>query len=499
MNTLPDKVGKLVTSVNRLGILKEYTAPFHQSSEELDDITSLVARQLNVPIALVSIVDMERQIFIGCSGLENRSTPVQQSFCAHAIQDKTSDIFIVRDAKKDKRFMHNPLVTGEPHIRFYAGVPIEIDEERLGTLCIIDTEPRDGLSENEKDTLLRATRLARSIIVSKTVSLRSDTLNKSLEREAIRHHLALRAANVASWTWDIETGEVEHDENLRELFNIDHHEPLGVEEILAAIHPEDHPRIEAELKMAMSDNIEYNSQFRTRNGDRWLIGQGKVMSFDAKGNPRTMAGVNADISEYKWAEQKTRLLLRELNHRIKNTLAMLQSIANQTLKSSNTQEEFNKAFSGRIRSIAQAHTLLSDEEWEPVALKSLIHQQVSAYVEKVESQLDISGKSPLLAPECALALGLVLHELATNAAKYGALSTPQGKVKIVIDTLVEEKKEFAVIDWQETGGPEVSDTFRRGFGTTMIERSLDRIIDSEAKLTFSPQGVNAHLKVPLKI
>ncbi|MHA6720594.1 response regulator [Sphingomonas sp. RS6] len=207
----------------------------------------------------------------------------------------------------------------------------------------------------------------------------------------------------------------------------------------------------------------------------------------------TLISVNTqilDITERVRAEETQRLLIGELNHRVKNTLASVQAIAAQTLRHSSGPSDFAPTFTGRIHSLARAHSLLSSTTWQGASLKELIDGQLQTGTIDPE-RLDTRGPDLDLAPEPALHLALVLHELATNAYKYGALSVPEGRVSLlwgVRDGKLE-------LDWSEHGGPSVAPASRKGFGTALIERSL-KAEGGSAVADFSERGVAWKLTIP---
>jgi len=496
-NQLPTDVQDVILDDERLAALRLNAERDDLGIPELDIITSMISRDFDAKIALVSLVYDDIQQFQSCFGLNETQTPVEHSFCAHAIAQEVPKPFLVLDASKDARFSNNPLVTNSPAIRFYAGMPIVINNQKLGTLCVIDDKPRDAISNHLLERLEKYTSLVNNILLSRThARMRVIEENKRIS-EFQRQQMALRASNVVAWVWDLESNMVDCDYEIRELFDIRHENPVTADDIFSAIHRDDADMVEGHINSIMITDDEFNAEFRIPSNKKWLLGQGRVLGRDENGKALQIAGVNIDITDQKHAEEKTNLLLRELNHRVKNTLAMLQSIANQTLKNSKTPDEFKKAFSGRIRSLAAAHTLLSDKEWEPIDLYKLLRDQVNVYVDDIDKQLVIVGDEATLGPEEALALGMVLHELATNAAKYGAISVPGGHVEISVHVSELDKQEKLNLKWREIGGPTVITPKTTGFGSIMIKRSLDKIIGSSVHLDYLPDGVEAQITVPL--
>jgi two-component sensor histidine kinase len=206
-----------------------------------------------------------------------------------------------------------------------------------------------------------------------------------------------------------------------------------------------------------------------------------------------MMGINIDITEGRQAADQTRMLLRELNHRVKNTLAMIQSLARQTLKQTPDPQNFIDAFSGRLRTLSDAHVLLADRDWSGVGLLELVQLQVMAFLPGDPDQLLLIGDDVQLPPDHALGLGLVLHELASNAARFGALSVPTGVVRL---TWSNEGGRLAMT-WTERGGPPVEPPARKGFGMRLIERSLDKVLDSKVAIDFQAQGLVVAISMPL--
>ena len=194
------------------------------------------------------------------------------------------------------------------------------------------------------------------------------------------------------------------------------------------------------------------------------------------------------------AEEQQRILLRELNHRMKNSFAAVRSIAAQTLSHAEDQEEFQRAFDGRLDALARASTLLIADSWQSTDLRSLIEATLEPF--RTEQNLRLHGPYVTLRSEATFTLGLVMHELATNAAKYGAFSAPEGRVEIAWAVQGAEAPRL-ILDWTEHGGPPAEEPVRRGFGRSLIERSVAYELDGSAELTFPPAGVRCRIEVPL--
>ena len=209
-------------------------------------------------------------------------------------------------------------------------------------------------------------------------------------------------------------------------------------------------------------------------------------------------GAMADQQRLDWFEQQSSIrnsLTRELNHRVKNTLANVLSIIALTRRRASDIDEFAEGLSGRIRALSATHDLLTQSEWGATPIRAVVEAELAPYHRASENAISITGPDVELAPNDALSLGLALHELATNAAKYGALSTSGGEVHIRWEQL---NNTLARLDWEECGGPEVATDRNRGFGTDLIERVIAHELRNPIDLEFAPSGVRCRLHVPIR-
>jgi two-component system CheB/CheR fusion protein len=217
---------------------------------------------------------------------------------------------------------------------------------------------------------------------------------------------------------------------------------------------------------------------------------------DAGGKLIAGSIIDRDISEQAKAARQQALLLSELNHRVKNTLATVLSIAARTQKSSKSLDVYASAFEGRIKSLNAAHDLLSRNVWTGVQLRDLIRVELRPYESRKPRNL-VEGPDIFLSPQAALILAMVLHELATNAGKYGSLSQ-KGHVSVEWTLTGPGKRRQLSLLWQEEDGPKVMAPGRASFGLTFIERSISYELGGEAKITFKPSGLQVKLQVPLE-
>ena len=204
-----------------------------------------------------------------------------------------------------------------------------------------------------------------------------------------------------------------------------------------------------------------------------------------------------DVTQIVEAEQHQRLLVDELNHRVKNMLAVVISLASQTLRRCGTLEEFSGVFMGRVHALTAAYSLLSREGWSAVQLDEIVAEELRPYMAADRTNIDIKGPAVALDPRGALALGMAVHELATNAVKYGALSVPEGDVAVTWDVERTGEGDYLLLHWVERNGPPVTEPARRGFGSTLIERALGHDMAGHARIEFLPDGVRAVVRAPL--
>ncbi len=209
-----------------------------------------------------------------------------------------------------------------------------------------------------------------------------------------------------------------------------------------------------------------------------------------------LVGTAVDITKRKEDEAHLRLLMRELTHRSKNLLAVIQAMARQTARHSSSVDSFVTQFNARLQALATSHDVLIDEGWHGASLAELAELQLRPFAEFIDRQISIQGPTVLLKPEAAQALGMALHELATNAKRYGALSVPEGNVSVTWLRLPHPEGDRVELKWIESGGPVVATPIARRFGTMVIERNLQRAAGGSVKLAFLPAGVQCDILIP---
>jgi two-component sensor histidine kinase len=304
---------------------------------------------------------------------------------------------------------------------------------------------------------------------------------------------ALHAGRMGSWELDLVAGRFTTSEYCRTVFGLGPEAPFeSIADLVAIVHPDDRQKRQDAVDRAIADGTEMEVEYRTLRPDGtvgWVLARGRA-AYEG-GRAVLMAGISLDITERRTAEDRRRLLVNELNHRVKNTLATVQSLAMQTFGASETPPEVSEAFVDRLFALARVHDLLSEAAWESASLRDVVARTLAPYAEG-EARFTAVGPAVRLTPNAAVTLSMAFHELATNAMKYGALSAPGGHV----DIGWKKAGEGVAIDWRERGGPPVAEPTRRGFGSRLIERGLARELGSEARFDFHPEGLRCHIRIP---
>jgi PAS domain S-box-containing protein len=312
-----------------------------------------------------------------------------------------------------------------------------------------------------------------------------------LAQHNARLRMALKAGALGTWTLDLPEAELTASPSCKRNFGRPVDEPFTYAELQAAIHPDDLPAMKAAVTAAMAFGEPYDIEYRilTPNGEqRWVAIQGELQ-YRADGTPLAMSGFSTDISDRKFAEEHRAVLARELTHRVKNTLATVSAVVSQTLRDATSLDDAATTVSGRIASLGAAHELLVKDEIEGAAIGEIVQRVLAPFMDRNGERFVVDGPTVRLTPEITLALSMALHELATNAAKYGALSGPQGRVEIRWSIEGQDGERRLAFRWAEHGGPPVTPPSRTGFGTRMIERVLRKHVRGGAAIHYLPDGV----------
>jgi PAS domain S-box-containing protein len=338
-----------------------------------------------------------------------------------------------------------------------------------------------------------------------------NTLMDELRGAAVRRHaaehdlqvnkdqlqLAFDATKLGRWQYDPIRRVGSGDARFKEILDVTTEE-ISIEALMSRVHPDDAERFWANRETALdpaNPKPYVHHEYRVRRGDgqvRWVEAYG-LAYFEGTGRERRLVsfgGTVQDITERKEREEKEHLLMREINHRAKNMLSVVDSIAHQT--ATRNPEGFVERFSERIQALSANQDLLVRNEWNGVEIEDLVRAQLAHFADLIGSRIGVHGPKLRFTAASAQAIGLALHELATNAGKYGALSTDKGHVYVSWGTV----NNTFTMSWTEREGPALSAPERRGFGTIVMEAMAERSVDGKVDLEYAPSGLTWRLTCP---
>jgi len=535
----------------RLLALHRYAVLDTQDEAAFDRITALARDLYDVPIALVSLVDATRQWFKSRIGIEIRETPRTWSLCTYAILAPSGPVFVLPDALADPRFATNPLVTGEPYVRFYAGAPmVTPDGHAIGTVSIVSPRPRPaGLNEREQERLRMLADIAMDELELRLqLRLRAHAIE---ETEAARQReerlrRAQEAAGVVAFEFG-PGGASEASGALRALYGLPPGEAITFQDLLAHVHPEDRAWLARDHARLVAGGGSFEHEYRVVHPDGrvcWLHARGTVaVPADRPGVPpqRTL-GVVFDVTARRRAEERQALLAREVDHRARNALALVQAALRLTPV--DDPAAYARAVEGRVAALARAQTLLARAGWAGTGLRALAEAELGPFLASPAAagadeapgapeppsgggggdgpRARLDGPALVIAPYAVQPLSMALHELATNAAKYGALSAPGGRVALrwrlirragggqraASDHLgnagnagpagdAGPPEPALVLAWVESGGPKLAGPpSRRGFGSRVLETVLRSQLSGQMRQYWLGEGLRVVIALP---
>jgi PAS domain S-box-containing protein len=375
-----------------------------------------------------------------------------------------------------------------------AFIPVVIDRRVIGKFMTYHDNAH-SFSAAEGDLSVTIARQLGFAIERQRIEDARQAAEAGFLRSSERLRMATEAGKVGFWDWDVETDQIAWTESLYALHGIDHQEAQTFANWLDRVHPEDRPRVTSAIDRALRNEAPYELEMRTirpDGGETWLYANAVVVRENDK--PVRMVGTAVDVTARRQSEVERDLLVAELSHRVKNTLATVVSIARQSFSRDATLETARQSFEGRLRALAQTHTRLAEASWVSVELATLLSDELAPYRSDGHANVALSGPAVSLTSRQAVILGMAFHELATNAAKYGALSVPSGKV----DVRWSNAGGLLVVDWTETGGPPVEAPQRSGFGRLLLERALAADLRGSVALAFPRSGVACQITLPLE-
>ncbi len=322
-----------------------------------------------------------------------------------------------------------------------------------------------------------------------------------LEASEQRLALAQKSADLAYVDLDIPTGRLTVSATYSQIMGFTPPSDFAttVLEFLARVHPEDIERVKATFAEAMATAGHSEITFRIVRPDgsrRWIHSRADTI-LDDVGRPYRMLGTNLDVTRLKEQEEQIQFLMHEVAHRSKNLLAVVQSLADRTSRTAKDFEDFRSKFGLRLQGLAIVQNILVTHDWEGADLSELMAAQLKPFVLDEPDRIERTGPPLLLVPEASQAFGMAFHELATNAAKYGALSNGEGRIHITWSVGMNQAGRELSLEWRESGGPPVLPPKRKGFGTIVFERMIDQSLGGQATATYDASGVVWTITVPL--
>lgn len=464
-----------------------------EDDEELSSICRFAAELCNAPTALVSLVDEQKQRFLARTGIEARESPRSTSFCAHAMVEH--GLTVVPDATLDERFRDFSLVLGPPHIRFYAGAPLVSPEGiPLGSLCVIDYQPRpEGLTPLQAHGLYV---LAQAVMCR--FGFRREGLARELELSETSRRFAMVSDNIPDIAYSC-TADLEFDFYNRRWQEFTGGEPpADTDSWRPLIHESDHEAAFGRWDEATASGEPFESEYRLRHatgGWRWVLSRA-VPVRNADGVVERWFGTVTDVEEQRAISDQRDLLARELSHRIKNIFAVVSSLVSLRSRQYPDVQPFAEDLSDTIAALGRAHDYV-----RPLGgrhgdrLRGLLEDLLRPYEDGAAGRVQFLGDDCHLGERATTPLALVFHELATNSAKYGALSVRGGTVTVT--TAVDRAAGEVRIDWQERGGPAPQVTGDEGFGSRLVRLAVQGQLRGSLDRRFLETGVVVEVRAPL--
>ncbi|GJE03918.1 sensor histidine kinase [Methylobacterium isbiliense] len=483
----------------RLAALRAYAVLDTPTEQSFDDICRIAAQICRTPVAAVNLIETTRQFFKAEIGLGIREAPLHGPIKQALLQ---GDLFVVPDTAGHPHFIGNRLVAGEPPLHFYAGATLVTPEGLpIGTLCVLDHAPRpQGLTAEQGD-MLQA--LARQVMTLLDHRRLMSTLARR-EAELVR---VQEIAGVGGL--EVELGAGFKNRRSAQYLRIHGLPPDATheshEEWVRRIHPDDREATERHfVETVRGSETDYRAEYRIiRPSDgevRWIAATAQIER-DASGRALRLIGAHRDVTWRKANEEARELLTRELSHRIKNIFAVVQGLIALTARGHPAARDYADSIRARLQALAQAHEYVRPHgpDRQPAVpnqtVQGLLRTLLTPYVEQGRERVGIAGDDAAVGEKAATALALIVHELATNAVKYGALSVATGRVEICC------RREGASLSllWRERGGPAVAGPpGRRGFGSVLLARSAVGQLDGEIHHDWAAEGLTMRISVPVE-
>ncbi|MEM9085587.1 MAG: PAS domain-containing protein [Pseudomonadota bacterium] len=474
----------------RLVTLASYSVSELFGDDELARLAQFAAHLCETPTGAVSLVEAERQIFLASEGVAVSETPRSTSFCATAML--TGEVMVVPDATKDARFADYTSVTSDRHLRFYAGAPLISSEGApLGALCVTDIVPRpEGLTPVQREGLMvLANAVKRRLLAHRQANEITAAVRASAER------LQFMIDSVPDIAWSAGPGAQFDYVNARwrEITGLP--APRHVEDWRDVIHPDEFERTRAKFIGAVQKAVPFEDEWRMLQADgsyRWILSRA-VPSTDDPETARWF-GTLTDIDDAYRISKERELLAGELAHRIKNIFSVIIGLVSLHARGDATLKVFADGLSDTIRALSRAQEFaIQGERIDEKDLIALLEVLVKPYGAPGSRAVEISGDAVGFGPRAATPLALVFHELATNSAKYGALSDAEGSVSIS----VARDEENVTITWRESGGPSTEPPEQQGFGSRLMTMAITHQLGGTLEQEWETGGLRAVITLPL--
>ncbi len=479
----------------RMDVIASHDMSGLEDDPQLIAITQFAAHLCDAPMCLVSIVEIDRQRFLARTGLDARETARDVSFCAHAMLDR--DILVVPDATLDPRFKDNALVTSGLEIRFYTGAPLLSEEGLpLGALCVIDPVVREGLTPLQLEGLAILAKQVSSILMERRTA--RSTGRRFDEQE---QRFRTLADTMPQMVWSTQP------DGFHDYYNARWYEFTGVpagstdgEGWAGMFHPDDQDRAWDVWRHSLDTGEPYEIEYRLRNAAgeyRWTLGRALPIR-DGNGRITRWFGTCTDIHDSRMLQEQREIISHELSHRIQNIFSVIGGLVGLSSRHDPAMAPLAEDLRGRIAALGRAHDFVRphSERSRPSrmqdSLSGLVETLLTPYETNGEKRVLITGEEIEIDDRSATPLALLFHELATNSAKYGALSVDSGTVQI---NFARQDDEF-LIRWTESGGPTVSAPSREGFGSKLIEISIARQLNGKLEREWNPEGLIVTALIP---
>lgn len=458
------------------------------SDVRFDRIVRTAALLLRAPRAAIVLVDSDRLWHKARVGVPAGEYPRAGSMADQMV--RSSETVFVDDLSTDPRFAHMRTALSQVDVRFYAGAPlIAPGGEVVGVLSVGDPEPHAPHDDAERMALEDLASLTIEMLVHDAEVIEGQ---RRARLDHQRVELALDAAGLGEFEWDLGEDKVFVSNRMRALTGLKRSSAPAErgDASFRFVHPDDVDSLRKAVESGLRAEGRYAVQYRMIRPDdgrqRWMQGAG-VLALDEQQRPLRVIGVIRDITESKDEEEHREVLLAELDHRVKNVLAAVQSLAAQSARKTTSTEGFMAAFAGRLKAMASAHELLTATRWRGASLAHIAAAELGGLA---PGQARWEGPEITLRPRAANAASLALHELATNAVKYGALSTESGRIEVRWSRGADGG---FVIEWSEAGGPPVKPPERRGFGSTLLEQVTGRELGGAVEIDYRVDGLRARI------